>query len=166
MKILVGKIVKSQGIKGEVKIDCYLDDSALLKNVKQLFLEKTQKEVRSIRTDGRFCYVSFIDVNDRNKADLYKDWLVFANKSDIELKNDSYFIEDLCGCEFFLSNGDYVGKVSEILQNGSADVFVLKSSKGEVLFPWLKKLQLQIDLINKKIIANETVFNEVACYED
>ena len=38
MRLEAGRVIKAQGIKGEVKLACFLDDSAMLKAVKQLYI--------------------------------------------------------------------------------------------------------------------------------
>lgn len=166
MKIEVGKILKAQGIKGEVKMECYLDDPSLLKNVKRLYILSDSFSVAAIRGNGNFCYVRFEKITDRDMAEGLRGKSVFAEKEDIILPSGRYFIEDVIGMRVLLDNGETVGVVEEILQYGSADVYVCRNGDREVSFPFLEDLVLKTDLDSKTIELRAERFSEVAVYED
>ena len=165
-KFYIGQIVKAQGIKGEVKVKS--NDSALqlIKKHRQLFVGNTEMKVKSIRIDGDFAYILFLEVDSRNKAEELRECEVFADKSSIELSENDYYISDIVDCKIIFADGEEVGIVQEVLQNGkSADIFVVKG-KANVMFPFLKDLIVEINTLNKRIIVNKARFNEVALYED
>ena len=166
MKIEIGKIVKAQGIKGEVKLACYVDDAAMLKTVKQLYIGSQTYTVTHFRADGAFCYVLLDGVSDRNAAEALRNWTVYADKESVSVSNGRYFIDDLVGCIVTIDNGRAVGEVKEILQNGAADVFVCSCESGEVLFPFLKDLIVSVNVDSKQIVLVCKRFGEVAVYED
>ena len=165
-KFFIGQIVKAQGIKGEVKVKS--NDSALqlIKKHRQLLINDIQMKVKSIRIDGDFAYICFIGIDDRNKAEELRDLEVFADKSSIELDENDYYISDIVSCKVQFIDGYEIGVVTEVLQNGkSADIFVVEGTKN-VMFPFLKDLVIEVDLITKRIIVDNVRFKEVALYED
>lgn len=166
MKIEVGKILKAQGIKGEVKIACFLDDSSMLKDVKQLYIGTNTYAVTKLRCDGAFCYVLLQGVSDRNTAESLRNWTVYADKENLTLPRDRYFIGDLIGCNVVTNVGNFVGNVKEVLQYGAADVFVCSDEVREVSFPFLNDLVIGINIECKQIIVDEKRLKEVAVYED
>ena len=166
MKIEIGKVLKAQGIKGEVKLSCYLDDSSMLKAVKQLYIGSKTYAVAHFRADGAFCYVLLEGVSDRNAAEALRNWTVYADKENVTVAADRYFIDDLVGCVVTLDDGSSVGRVKEILQNGAADVFVCDGEEREVLFPFLKDLVVSVNVETKLIVLDSKRFGEVAVYED
>ena len=88
------------------------------------------------------------------------------NKADaVKLEEGRYFIVDIVGCEVFVEDKS-IGKVDEVLQNGAADVYVIKSGDKECMVPALKKLLVKVDCDAKKIILDKQVFEEVVVYED
>lgn len=166
MKLEVGKIVKPQGIKGEVKLECYLDDPRMLSHTKQLYIGVNDYSVESIRPDGAFCYIKLGGIADRNAAEALRGQTVFADKDSISLPKERYFVADLVGCNVLLDDGSTVGNVADILQYGAADVFVCNNAGKTVSFPFLKDLAKQIDIQNKIIVLCAKRFVEVAVYED
>lgn len=166
MKIEIGKIVKAQGIKGEVKLACYVDDAAMLKSVKQLYVGSQTYSVTHFRADGAFCYVFLDGVADRNAAEALRNWTVYADKESVSVEKGRYFIDDLVGCAVTLDDGKSIGTVKEILQNGAADVFVCSGEGGEILFPYLNDLVVSVNVDTKQIVLESKRFGEVAVYED
>lgn len=165
MKIEIGKITKAQGIKGEVKLLCYVDDVQMLKTVKTVYIGQNSYKVLKCRPDGNFCYLLLDGIADRNTAETMREWTVFADKESVQLDEGRYFIEDLIGCNVVLSNGNAVGKVVDILQYGAADVYVCQGQHN-VSFPFLKDLVLSVDVIKQLITLDEKRFEEVCVYDD
>lgn len=162
MKLKVGVVLKAQGIKGELKTSCLLDDPKMLLRAKKLYLGANAHEVQKIRTDGTFLFVAFSDVTDRNTAETYRSWDVFCDKEDVKLQNDRYFVQDIIGCRVVLDDGTTVGEIVDVLQYGAADVYVCKAQGCEVSFPALLDLLLSVDVDEKKIVLNAKRFAEVS----
>jgi 16S rRNA processing protein RimM len=154
MKKLIGKVVKAQGIKGEVKI---LSDSKLFSGLTTVFLSNKVFTIKTVRTDGNSCYVLFAEVKDRNMAESLVGADVFAEVTDIKLPLGSYFVDEILGCTVKLSDGTLVGTVDVINQYGSADVY----SCGPVSFPFLADLVVSVDIDAKQIILDKKRYFEV-----
>ena len=166
MKIQVGKIVKAQGIKGEVKLASLIDNTENFKNFRYLYLNEQRTGVVSVRTDGNFVYVRFSTVTDRNAAEGLRGLGVFADKEQLPLEEGRFFIDELIGCSVRLNDGTFVGVLDEILQNGSADVYVAVEDGKKILFPFLKDLTIRIDVDAKEILLDKKRFSEVSVDEN
>ncbi len=60
-----------------------------------------------------------------------------------------------------------IGVISDVLQYGAADVYVISANDGkEVMIPAIKKLLLKVDIENKQVLLDKQTFEEVATYED
>lgn len=165
MKIEIGKITKAQGIKGEVKMLCYVDDAKMLKGVTTVYIGQNSYKVQKCRPDGNFCYLLLDGIADRNTAESMREWVVYADKESVTLDEGRYFIDDLIGCTVVLSNGAKVGTVVDILQYGAADVYMCEGERN-VSFPFLKDLVLNVDIQRQLITLDEKRFAEVCVYED
>lgn len=166
MKIEIGKVLKAQGIKGELKISCFLDDSSMLKSVKQLYIGSNTYPVSKLRCDGAVCYALLEGIADRNTAESLRNWTVFADKEAVTVPQDRYFISDLVDCVVVLDDGSKIGTIREVLQYGSADVFVCDNDGKAVSFPFLKDLVKDISIERKTVVLSGKRFGEVAVYED
>ena len=166
MKIEVGKVLKAQGIKGEIKISCFLDDAAMLKSVKLIYIGSNTYTVERLRPDGAFCYIYLSGITDRNAAEALRNWTVYADKECVTVPQDRYFIADLIDCKVALDDGKIIGVVKDVLQYGSADVFVCHNGEKEISFPFLKDLIVEINIYRKTVVLDSKRFSEVAVYED
>jgi len=122
--------------------------------------------VVSVRTDGNFVYVRFSTVTDRNAAEGLRGLGVFADKEQLPLEEGRFFIDELIGCSVRLNDGTFVGVLDEILQNGSADVYVAVKDGKKILFPFLKDLTIRIDVDAKEILLDKKRFSEVSVDEN
>ncbi len=164
--IKIGVIVKPQGIKGEVKVIPLTDDAGRYKILKQVYIDGKLYKVHSAKIASSFVILSLEGVFDRNSAELLRGLELFVLRKDaISLPENTFFIADVLGCEFFSDSGYYYGRVTDVLKL-KTDVWTVVGEKGVMRFPFLKDLLVSVDLENKKIVASEKRLKEVSCYED
>ena len=74
----------------------------------------------------------------------------------------------MIGSEVRLDDGQVVGIVDDIMQTSkkAAEIYVVKTQKGNVLFPFLKDLVIGFDKEQKVLVLNGKRFAEVSLYED
>ena len=166
MLITIGQIVKPHGIRGELKVKPITDDINRFRKLKQVTVNEVPYEIKSMRIDGGFVYLALRGINDRNGAErLVGDEVKIDRIFAVDLDEGTYFIADVIGCKVFLDNGELIGEVSYIYQNGAADVYEVKAS-GTVLFPFLNVLIAEMDIDGKRIVLKKNEFDKVAVYED
>ena len=165
MKILIGKIVKPQGINGEVKLVDYTDGYAAVRNLERVYIDDVEYKVLSLSSRDGAIFLCLRGIFDRNAAELLRGKDVYADKDKIEKSPDSFFIEDIVGCKLYLSSGKLIGEIIAV-NSGATDVFVVSSPEGKGYFPFLKDLKADIDIENKKITVDAKRFTEVAFFEE
>ncbi len=167
----VGLILKPHGVKGAVKVLPLTDDADRFLKLKSAFLE--QKEgftpvsvvCEGVR-GGKEVYLSLSGYETREDAALLRDvYLCVDREHALKLPEGRYFVTDIIGCEVFSTDGALYGKVEEVLQNGAADVYVIRGEKT-LLVPALKKLLSVVDTEAKKIVLVSEVLEEVGLFED
>lgn len=164
--INVGKILKPQGIKGEVKILPLTDDVNRFKNLDYLIVKGQAMPVLSLRITDGYVYAILGGINDRNLAETYRNEFVAVERKDaVVLEEGRHFIVDLLGSKIEV-DGEVLGTLIDIIQNTRTDVYVVKTKKGEVMFPVIDNLILLTDTDNKLIRVNGDKLKEVICYED
>lgn len=163
-KIEIGKIVKEQGIKGDVKVILFADDNFDFSHLKKAYVNGFETQIEKVyKLSGGFG-VKFDIVDSRNKASEYKNCIVYANKSDIECKKGRYFIADLLNKRVVLSANKEIGTLVDVQNFGSADVFYIKTQQKQILLSHVEGLIESVD--DEKIVLNDLKFKQVAVYED
>lgn len=71
----------------------------------------------------------------------------------VKLQKDEYFVADLIGMQVITEDGEYFGRLKNVLETGANDVYVVETAENkEVLLPAIKECVLQIDM-EKEVIA-------------
>lgn len=169
--LLVGVVVKPQGTRGEVKIKPYTDDPerflALVTVYQELAGGHVALSIRNISVRDGMVYALLGDASTRDEAEAQRGMMLYVSRADaVTLPEDSHFITDLVGCMVEDRAGRPLGKLIEVLQPGSADVYVIKTATGRMMLPALKRVVLEVKVDQKRIVLDERVLLEVAVIED
>lgn len=162
--IQVATLGKAQGIKGEMKINLIGGDADKFAKYEKITVGENEFVVESFKTLTNGNFIKLKGVNDRNTAEKLTNSNVYVNKSLVPRDDDEYFIADLIGCSVLVGDNN-LGVLSDVLQTGSADVYVVKADKP-FMFPALKKVLKKIDITRKIIELDADIFNEIVLYED
>ena len=153
-----GKIVNSHGIRGELKIQPWCDSAEFLTGIDTLYIDGKPMKVISSRVHKN-CVLSVIEgINSINDAEKYINKIVYINRDDAIIDEDSYFIQDLIGlCVYDLRLKREIGRVKEILNMPASDVYVISAEDGEeIMIPSVEEFVKEIDL-EKELITVETI---------
>ncbi len=163
-KILIGQVLKPQGISGQIKISDYTDGFDAVKNISEVFLGEDKYKVLAISSREGAIFLSLKGIADRNAAELLRGKDVYAYRDEIEKDKDNYFIVDIIGCKLYLSSGKEIGVILDVTTS-NVDIFKVDTAEGIAYFPFLKKLNAVVDIVNKKITVDAARFTEVVLYE-
>lgn len=131
--LCVGKIVKPQGIKGEVKILPLVDIPAIFNGKHKLYLDKREAKCVSCTYRLGFAYAKFAEIKDRNMAEKYRNVEVFIEKEDFyKIHSNFVLTDDIIGEQIYDENGDYVGQIQGVDNFGFDDVIVIKDGDERI----------------------------------
>ena len=163
-ELTIGKVLKSRGLKGELKIELYASDSARFSHLKRLKIDGIEYGIDRISPEGAIGYVSLEGIDTVEKAEALRGKLITANRNDLpKLPDGKYYIVDMIGLDVVVS-GEVVGEVCDVLQYGSADVYVVKNGTNSFSFPAISGLVKQVDLDLGKIVLDDMIFPRVVVY--
>lgn len=160
--ILIGTIVKPQGIKGEVKV-VPVADAKRCSKISHAFVDDKELLIKEIISRGGDLYISFDGIDDRNKAELLRGKDVFAKKEELEkLQENEFYFEDLIGAKVEDEKGIRIGEIIEIEQYGSADVISIRENNIVFAVPFLDSIFKSV-LPEKVIVSREEYDNNKIC---
>ncbi len=163
----IGKIVSVQGIKGEVRVQPWCDSPEFLCEFEELYLDsKGEKtiEILSVRVQKNVVVMKIDGVNTVEAAEKMRGTTLYIDRDDIELDENSYFVQDLIGLSVFdeVTNENY-GEIVEVSQTGANDVYHIKNSDGKIrLIPAIADVVLETNLEERKMVIHvlEGLFDE------
>lgn len=162
--IPIAKILKTHGLRGELKILPLTNVHEVFKNLKNVVLYNPRTrgafplKVEKIRNLNKFLLIKFEGLDSINDVEKFKNFQILITEDELpELKEGEYYFFQLMDCEVFYNNGEYLGKVIDVIETGSNDVLVVKKEreKETEMIPVTRDYLIELDLRNKRIIARE-----------
>lgn len=162
-RLLIGEILKPQGIRGEIKMKTFTDENVPVEGFKRLFVGGEEYKVLSFRAgDAGFAYIGLRGVPDRNAAELLRGKKVEADREDIPpLREGTYFIADLLGCAVETEEGEPLGILTDVTSL-SSDVYTVTDGERQLRFPAVRGVVKSVDIENKKIVTDGKILAEIA----
>ena len=157
-RLEVGQIVNTFGIKGEVKVTPFTNDMKRFDDLKKVYVtsRKDSKlyKVESVRYHKNMVLLKLEGINNPEDAEMLKNsYLEIDRKDAIPLEEGTYFIADLIGLEVYSDEGNLLGKVEDIYNTGSNDIYVVKDELGkQILLPGIKEVIKEVKLDEKIIV--------------
>ena len=156
----IGQIVNTFGIKGFVKIVPFTDDLERFEELESVFVVKQKEliemQIEEVKYHKNLVLVKFKGIEDINMAEKYKGCYIKIKRENArKLPKDTYFIADLIGIDVYDEDGNLLGKVDDIFNNKSHDVYVIKDDLGkQILLPSTKEVIRDVDVENNKIVVH------------
>ena len=170
--LLIGEVVRPQGVRGELKLRADSQDPARYARLETVYLLEDgrylPRKVLSGRAQGGFAYLRLEGVNDRDAAEALRGCAVYVDRAHaLELPEGEHFICDLIGRTAVTDEGETIGKLTDVLQtNPACDVYAFQTPRGLMMMPALKRAILQVDLDAEQMVLSAGALREVAVWED
>ena len=148
----VGVITTTHGVRGEVKVFPTTDDANRFKILKNVILdtgkEQLDLEIAQVKFFKNLVILKFKGIDNINDIEKYKGKSLYVTRENaVKLKKNEYFIADLIGLKAVSEDGTELGKITDVLQTGANDVYVVQQEDGqEVLIPAIRDCVLNVDL--------------------
>lgn len=169
--LLIGEVIKPQGVAGEVKVKPYTNDPERFKDLAAIYLEDEagfhEQKMRFVRVNDGMVYLFLGDAANMDDAQKQRGQKLYIDRADaVELDEDAAFICDLIGCVAFDEQGNKLGTLKDVLTDMPVDVYVFETDKGRMMMPALKSVIPSVDVINRKMVINAQKLLEVAVFDD
>ena len=164
--VLVGYVTGAYGIKGWVRIKPYSADADAMSYAKTWWLDKPELrdvDVMQAKVHGEDVVAQLMGVADRNAAEALKGAAVQIRRSHFPpLSNDEYYWVDLLGLAVENLQGETLGIVADLMDNGAHPILrvvsSLPSTEGdkskEWLIPFVDQFVKTVDQNVKKITVD------------
>lgn len=146
--LVIGKVFRPHGIRGELRLEVHTDSPAHLGDVETVYIGEERKPYTLTRQHMHqsTLLIAIEGVEDRTTAETFRGKLVAVKMKDAApLKAGEFYHHQIIGREVVTDEGEALGKVTEIITTGANDVYVVKGDGGEVLLPAIKSVILSLD---------------------
>ncbi|MFD4769968.1 ribosome maturation factor RimM [Streptomyces niveus] len=161
MQLVVARIGRAHGIKGEVTVEVRTDEPELrLGPGAVLATEPASTGPLTVETgrvhSGRLL-LRFAGVGDRTGAEALRNTLLIAevDPQDMPEDPDEYYDHQLMDLDVVLKDGTEVGRITEITHLPSQDLFIVERPDGtEVMIPFVEEIVTEIDLVEQRAVID------------
>ena len=156
--ISIGKIHRAHGIQGDVILDPLTDFPERIRRGKTVYAGEAHRQltIASVRTKPPYLLVRFKEIEDETKASELRNQYLFVKTADLpKLPEGEYYFHELIGLEAVNLNGDRVGTLTDILETGANDVYVIRKDDGsEELVPDVPQFIQKIEINSRRIFID------------
>ena len=156
----VGVITSTHGVRGEVKVFPTTDDAKRFKKLKHVMIDTGKElkpmEIEQVKFFKNMVILKFKEFNNINDIEKYKgkDLLIRRDQA-VKLAPNENFITDLIGLKVVTDEGKEFGTLTDVLQTGANDVYVIESLEGkEYLFPAIPQCILDVNLESQMVTVH------------
>lgn len=156
----IGQIVNTFGIKGFVKVNPFTDNINRFDELKKVYIKnKSQKyelEIEEVKYHKNMVLIKFKGIDKVEDAESLRNSYILVNRKDEkDLDEGTYYIVDLLGLDVYTDEDELLGKLEDIYNTGSNDIYVVKNELGkQILLPAIKDVIKEINIENRKIIVH------------
>ena len=140
-----GRIVNTNGIKGEVKIMPWADSADFLSNFKTLYIDGEPFRLLGGRVHKSFFIARFQGIENINDAMRLKNKIVFIDRDDVTLPEGRFFLQDIIGARVVDEDGNELGRLEDVLELPAGNVYVVQGGR-EILIPARPEFVLSTDV--------------------
>ncbi len=148
--VIVGQLRRPHGIKGEILMEVLTDFPQRLKAGMMVYLGEDHRpiEITHRRAVSKGLLLSFSGFEDCDQVSVLTNQSVYVPVNSLPaLPDGEYYYHQLIGLSVVDKAGIELGKIVEIIETGSNDVYVVQSAGGEeLLLPALPDVILNVDL--------------------
>ena len=140
--IEAGEIVNVHGLRGEVKVLCWLDDPEMLCEFDRCRINGKEYEMEQVRVQKTCNLVKLQGIDTVEEAQKMRGKMVELYREDID--DEVIFAAELIGMEVFAA-GEKIGKITEVLDYPGNSVYVVKG-QYEYMIPAVTQFILETDM--------------------
>jgi len=157
--ILIGRLLKPHGLKGQVKASFYIDDFSDIKNFTAFYRQDKlsptgykKLNFLDINIAGGNIAVTIDGCSDRTVAEAYKGIDLFVSEDELpQLKEDLFYIKDLENCTVDVDGTD-IGSVRSVFEAAGRNLLLVKlTDKGDTAIPFNDKYVEKVNIKEKRV---------------
>lgn len=146
-----GKIINTHGVRGGLKLESWCDTPQDLASLKKIYIKQGADykchKVKKASVFKQFVLFELEGINDIDAAEMLKNTIVFADRDDISIDEDSFFLADIIGLPVIdIASGEKIGTLSDVLNLGASDLYEIDTKNGKKLIPAVDEFIKEIDL--------------------
>lgn len=159
MRVVIGRIGKAHGIRGDVTVEVRTDEPErrFAVGTTMLSTHATPLVIADARDHSGRLLLRFVGIDDRNAAEALRGTMLEADidPTEMPVDEDEYYDRQLIGLAAVRVNGEALGIVSDVVHLPGHDLLaVTHDTRGEVLVPFVHEIVTEVDLLDGRVVID------------
>lgn len=141
-------MLRPHGVRGELRLEVYTGSPTHLKKVETVYVGDKQRPhpLESSRLHQKILLIKLKGCDDRQQADEFRGQVIAIARTDAApLRAGQYYHHQIIGLTVISDEGEQLGTLTEIIETGANDVYVVKNGDKELLLPAISSVILKIE---------------------
>ncbi|HSH03970.1 MAG TPA: ribosome maturation factor RimM [Anaerolineae bacterium] len=160
--LLIGRILRPHGVRGEMRVEPHTDDMGRFKSLEHVYIGAEDDEeslvkatVVKSRPHKNVVLVQLAEYPDRDAAESLRNmWLHVPYDEAIPLEEGEYYLYQLLGLTVKTETGEVLGTISDVIETKANNVFVVKAGKKEYLLPDTDEVVQAVNVADQEMIVH------------
>ena len=153
--VYVGRVLRPIGLRGEVRIEISSDTPDRFVSGAVLCIDGNPYHVLDARQARQGLVLKLSNVNSLSEAEALRGKALYVRESQVPpMPDGSYYYYQILGMQVYTDRNTYLGEVTEIIQTGSNDVYVLTKGERSVLVPAVDSVVLSVDIKARRMTVD------------
>ena len=142
--------MNAHGVRGLLKAEAWCDSPKVLAAQKRIFFAEKDGQMKECKVTRGSVAAAFVllgieGIETREDAIALKNKVFYLKREDIPVPEGAYLIQDLIGLPVIdVDSGRIYGSVADITDVPRGQMYTIKTSSGDVLFPAVKEFVKEI----------------------
>jgi len=147
----VGQIVNTHGLNGEVKVVIWMDSIEDFETLEYIYTNKKDEKLKlqfsNVKYQKSNLIVKFDGIDGIDDAEKFKGSILYVDREQLGEPEVGYYICDLIGVRVITDEGVELGRITDVFNTGSNDIYVVKPESGkDILLPVIPDVVLRVDI--------------------
>ena len=154
--LVIGRVLKPWSYRGEMKIEILTEFPERFASLRQVFLGDDAKlfSVERARLHGSAALLKLKGIDSSEAAAKLRDQLVQVALQDaVKLPKGKHYLYQLIGLRIVTTDGKGLGEITDVLDTGANDVYVVKDGAREILIPAIEDVVKEINLERGEVVV-------------
>jgi 16S rRNA processing protein RimM len=153
--LAIGKVRRPHGVTGDVLVEVYTDFPERLQAKTIIYAGEKHHPltIRRQRNHNDGILLAFDGFTTPEQVRRFRNQVLYIAAAEASvLPEGEFYYHELVGLSVVDEAGEHLGKVTEIMQTGANDVYVVTNdSEREILLPAIAEVILEVDLVARKM---------------
>ncbi len=161
--LAVGLLRRAHGLKGEMLMDVWTEFPERLRAGKRVYIgeQHVPHRIRAARAMDQMRLVHLEGLNSPEDAIPFRNQVMYVRADELpRLPEGRYYHHELIGMTVVDEAGQVLGVLSQILETGANDVYVVNGEGGELLLPAIQEVVLTIDVAERRMKVRPPIWED------